>query len=170
MSGYVVGAVPAGTWLADGVQVVGLNDRPAALALGSKRREELVGGLVRGDIPPPVAMVSPRVGDVASGEPPLQPAQLDESEVLDQLERGPARLQTAAALFVIAELAYLVDDPGAEVVEVADEDLGSRRGRHCRAREGIAHLPVQQGHGGWRACALKAIPKRSIKRIAQLAR
>ena len=32
-----VGAVPAGTWLADGVQVVGLDDRPSALALGSQR-------------------------------------------------------------------------------------------------------------------------------------
>jgi hypothetical protein len=66
-------------------------------------------------------MVTPRVLDAATREAPLEPAHLDEGEVLDQLEWRPPRRQMAAALLDDVEGVDLVDDPAAEVVEVAEE-------------------------------------------------
>lgn len=74
----------------------------------------------------------------------------------------------AAALMLSRGLMPLEPYPGA---------LTPWRCRHigitgdgCDEEVAPRYNSVQQGHGGCRACALKAIPKRSIKRIAQLAR
>jgi hypothetical protein len=82
---------------------------------------------------PAIALaVGPRVTDVTALEAPLEPAQLDIAQVLDQLERGPAGRQAAAAEFGGGQGFELAGQLGPEVVEVAAEDLGARAGRSRR--------------------------------------
>src|SRR4051794_26581357 len=85
-----LGTVPAGAGPADRGQVVALYHGPGASGPGPERRNELLGWLVGRDVPTAVALVPPRLGDLPTLEPPLQPAHLHEREVPDELEGCPA--------------------------------------------------------------------------------
>src|SRR5215472_11541076 len=90
--------VPPGPGLAGLGQVVGLDDGPGAFRPGAQRRGQRLQRLIGSDVPPAVALVAPRVADVAAAlEPPLQPAHLDVGQVLEQVDGGPARRQPARA-------------------------------------------------------------------------
>jgi hypothetical protein len=83
------GAVPASSWSTDAGQVVSLDDGPATVGLGLECSDETFGGLFRFDVPPVGSSIAPRILDLTALEAPLEPAQLDEGEVLDQFPRGP---------------------------------------------------------------------------------
>jgi hypothetical protein len=124
-----VGAVPALAGLAHVVQVVGLDDGPGPPGLIQQVSQQGGQGLVRADMPPAALGVGPRIVDVAALEAPLEPAQLDVAQVLGQLERRPAGRQPAALQLGGGQGLELVGQPGPEVVQVAEEDLGARTRR-----------------------------------------
>src|ERR1700722_15009626 len=76
---------------ADVRQIMGLDRGPAASGLGAQRCYQLRQRLVGGDIPAAIPVIGPGVTDVAAFKAPLQPAQLVVGDMLEQLERGPAR-------------------------------------------------------------------------------
>jgi hypothetical protein len=126
------GAVPAGAGLAHLGQVMGLHDGPGPARLVAQAGQQAGKGRIRRNVPAAAVPVAPWVADVAALEAPLQPAQLDVAQVLGQLERRPAGGQAAAAEFGGGQRL----EPGGqlvpEVVQVAQEDLGARRGRGGR--------------------------------------
>jgi hypothetical protein len=138
------GAVPAGTGLPHLGQVVGLDDGAGPAGLIAQAGQQAGQGLVGTDPPAAVVLVAPRVANVAALEAPLQPAQLDVAQVLGQLKRDPAGRQAAAAEFGGGQRLELGGQPGPEVVQVAQEDLGARRGRSGRLGELVdaAYYPV----------------------------
>lgn len=64
------------------------------------------------------------------------------TEIADQLDGRPPRWKAATALLGLAQALDLGEDPGAKVVKVPEENLGSRRDREGRTREGFAHRPI----------------------------
>ena len=150
LQGRRVGAVPAVAGLADLGQVVGLDDGPAPPGLIAQVIQEAGERLVRTHVPAIAIAVGPRVADVMALEAPLEPAQLDIAQVLDQLERGPAGQQPAAGPFGGGQRLELAGQLGPEVVEVAQEDLGARAGRSRRfgKRFGLGNAePSSAGSG-----------------------
>src|SRR5215469_8735266 len=75
-------AVPALAGLPHLVKVVRRDHGMAPPCLSVQGGEQVVEGLLRGDVPAPIPLVAPWVGDGSSLEPPLQPAHLDIREVL----------------------------------------------------------------------------------------
>jgi hypothetical protein len=120
-----VGAVPAVAGLAGVVEVVGLDDLAGASGLLAQAGQEAGQGLVGPDMPAAVFLVRPRVGEVAALEAPLEPAQLDVAQVLEQLKRRPAGRQGAAAQLAGGQGLQLLGQPGPEIVQVAEEQLGA---------------------------------------------
>lgn len=123
--GRGVGAVPAGAGLACFVQGVGLDDGVGAGGLITEVGEQAGWRVAGGQGPAVVGAVGPGVGQVLALEAPLEPAALDVAEVLEQLKRGPAGRQAGAAQLGGGQRLDLVGQAGAEVVEVAEEDLGA---------------------------------------------
>jgi hypothetical protein len=100
LQGGRVGAVPAVTGLAHLVEVVGFDDGAGPAGLVGQAGQEAGQGLAGTDRPAAVLAVGPGVGEVAALEAPLEPAQLDVAQVLEQLQRRPAGRQPAAAQLV----------------------------------------------------------------------
>ena len=123
--GRGVGAFPAGAGLAYLVQGMGLDDGVGAGGLVAEVGEQGVGGVAGSKGPAVVGAVGPGVGEVLALEAPLEPAALDVTQVLEQLKRGPAGREAAAGQFGRGQRLDLVGQAGAEIVEVADEDLGA---------------------------------------------
>jgi hypothetical protein len=140
-------ARPALAGLADLGQLVALDDGRAARRLFGVRRQQVIQGLVRRDVPAAVALVAPRVADGAAFEAPLQPAPLDVDQVPEQFQRRPARRHDAAAQLAGGQLTQPGGEPVAEVAEVAEEHLRPRPGWGGR-------LGKRDGHGGTLAGAL----------------
>jgi hypothetical protein len=92
--------VPAVAGLAGLVEIVGLDDRSGPRGLVAQAGQEAGQGLLGPDRPAAVLVIGPRVGEVAALETPLEPAQLDVAQVLEQLQRRPAGRQPAAAQLV----------------------------------------------------------------------
>ena len=90
LKGGRLGTVPAGSRSTDTGQVVVLDDCPAANRLGLQGSKEILSGLLGCDAPPVASLVTPRLVHLTAIEAPLKPAQLDEGEVLDQLQRSPS--------------------------------------------------------------------------------
>jgi hypothetical protein len=138
--GRRVGAAPAVAGLTLLVQVVGLDDGagPPGLVVqvGQQARQRLLGS----DVPAAVFLIGPRVGEGTALEAPLEPAQLDVVQVLGQLNRRPAGRQPAAGQFGGGQRLQLVGQPGAEVVQVAKEDLGARADRGGRLGKGHGNV------------------------------
>jgi hypothetical protein len=139
LEGGRVRAVPALAGLAHLVQRVSLDDGPAARGLRVQVGQQRGGRLVRADGPAAVLLVTPRIADVAALEAPLQPAQLDVAQVLDQFERRPAGWQPAAPLFPGRQRLHLGRQAGPEEVQVAQEDLGAGGGRGGGFGERLGH-------------------------------
>jgi len=95
--------------------------------------------LVGGDVPAAITVVGPGVADTAAVEAPLQPAQLVMGDVLEQLDRRPARRKPAAPQLAGRQRFQFAHQPGPEIVEVAEEDLGARGHRNGGFRERQAH-------------------------------
>jgi hypothetical protein len=131
-----VGAVPALAGLADLAQVVGLDDGAGPPGLVVQVGQQARQGLLGSDVPAALLVIGPRVGEVAALEAPLEPAQLDVAQVLGQLQRRPAGRQAAAGQLGGGQRLQLGGQPGAEVVQVAEEDLGARAGRVGRLGKG----------------------------------
>jgi hypothetical protein len=131
-----VGVAPAVAGLADLVQVVGLDDGPGPRGLLVQAGQQGLAGLPGRDMPAAVLVIGPRVGDGAALEAPLEPAQLDVAQVLGQFQRRPAGRQPAAGQLGGGQRLQLGGQPGAEVVQVAEEDLGARAGRGGRLGKG----------------------------------
>jgi hypothetical protein len=126
LEGGRVGAVPALTGLARLVEVVGGDDDAAAFGLVAQVSEQRGGGFLVGDGPAVAVAVGPWVSDVAAFEAPLEPAPLDVAQVLEQLKGRPAGRQPGAPPLGGGQRLELGGDPGAEIAEVAEEDLGAR--------------------------------------------
>jgi len=77
-------ARPALAGFADLGQLMALDDGRAARRLLGVRRQQVVQGLARRDVPAAVALVAPRVADRAAFEAPLQPAPLHVGQVPEQ--------------------------------------------------------------------------------------
>jgi hypothetical protein len=120
-----VGVAPAVARLAGLVQVVGFDDGPGARGLLVQAGQQGLAGLPGPDMPAAVLVIGPRVVEGAALEAPLQPAQLDVAQVLGQLQRRPAGGQPAAGQFGGGQGLQLGGQPGAEEVQVAEEDLGA---------------------------------------------
>jgi hypothetical protein len=97
LQGGRIRAVPAFAGLAHLVEVVGFDDRAGPLGLVVQAGQEAGQGLVGTDCPAAVLVVGPGVGEVTALEAPLEPAQLDVAQVLEQFQRRPAGRQPAAA-------------------------------------------------------------------------
>jgi hypothetical protein len=130
--GRGVGAIPALAGLPDLVQIVGGHHGAGPPGLIAQVSQETGQGLLGTYLPAAVLLVGPRVGEVAALETPLEPAQLDMAQVLDQLERRPAGGQPAAAQLRGGQGGQLGGQPRPEVVKVAQEDVGPRGGRGGR--------------------------------------
>jgi hypothetical protein len=78
-------------------------------------------------------------GDRAAFEAPLQPPQLVMRNMLEQLDRRPAGRQPAAAQLAVRQGLKLAHQPGAEVLQVPEEDLGARGHRIGGLGEWQAH-------------------------------
>jgi hypothetical protein len=126
LQGRRVGAAPAVTGFPDVVEIVGLDDDPAPGGLLAQVSEEAREVLAGAEVPAAALAVGPRIADVTALEAPLQPAQLDVAQVLDQFERRPAGRQPATAQLGGGHPVELAGQPGPEVVQVAEEDLGTR--------------------------------------------
>ena len=83
--GWVAG--PPLPRLADLVEAVPAGDPRRGSATLAQRGTKVRGLLLGADVPAAVPGFAPRVPDVAALEPPLQPAQLDVRQVLDQGQR-----------------------------------------------------------------------------------
>jgi hypothetical protein len=101
---------PARARLARSREIGGLDDGSRSPGLGMQRRHQLLAGLLGPDIPATVAAVAERIGDLAAFEAPFDPPQFDEGQVLDELERGPARGQAAMAQFALGQSLDLHDN------------------------------------------------------------
>src|SRR5262249_52914562 len=129
---------------------------------------QVLEGLLREHVPAALALVAPRVRDVPSLEPPLQPAQLDVREVLEQLERGPARRHPAGPQLRGGQAAKPRGELSPEVGEVPGEHFGVRPGGGGRLGEGNCHgrhasggrpgaVPVY-AHAGYAVAIRKSSP------------
>ena len=136
VQGRRVGAAPAVAGLADLVQVVGLDDGAGPPGLVVQVGQQARQGLPGSDVPAAVLGIGPRVGEGAALEAPLEPAQLDVAQVFGQLQRRPAGGQPAAGQLGGGQRLQLGGQPGPEVVQVAEEDLGARAGRDGRLGKG----------------------------------
>jgi hypothetical protein len=134
--GRRVGAAPAVAGLGPVVQVVGLDDGAGPPGLVVQVDQQAGQALLGSDVPATVLVISPRVGEDTALEAPLEPAQLDVAQVLGQLQRRPAGRQPAAGQLGGGQRLQLGSQPGPEVVQVAEEDLGARAGRGGRLGEG----------------------------------
>jgi hypothetical protein len=130
--GRGVGAIPAVAGLPDLVEIVGRHDGAGPPGLIVQVSQEAGQVLLGTYLPAAGSLVAPRVGEVAALEAPLEPAQLDVAQMLDQLERRPAGGQPAAVELRGGQGRQLAGQPGPEVVQVAQEDLGPRGGRGGR--------------------------------------
>jgi hypothetical protein len=131
-----VGAAPAVAGLTPLVQVVRLDDDAGPPGLVVQVGQQAGQGLLGFDVPAALFLIGPRVGEGTALEAPLEPAQLDVAQVLGQLKRRPARRQPAAGQFGGGQRLQLVGQSVAEVVQVAEEDLGARAGRGGRLGKG----------------------------------
>jgi hypothetical protein len=147
--GRRVGAAPAVAGLARLVQVVGLDDDTGPSGLVVQASQQARQALLGSDVPAAVFVIGPRVGEGPALEAPLEPAQLDVTQVLGQLQRRPAGRQPAAGQLGGGQRLQLGGEPGAEVVQVAEEDLGARAGRGGRLGKWHGNDdPSQVGFGG----------------------
>ena len=137
-------ARPALAGLADLGQLVALDDGRAARRLFGVRRQQVVQGLVRRDVPAAVALVAPRVTDGAALEAPLQPAPLHVGQVPEQFQRRPARRHDAAAQLAGGQLTQPGGEPVTEVAEVAEEHLRPRPGWGNRRETGRSWRHVRR--------------------------
>ena len=135
LQGRGVGTGPAVAGFPGFVETVGFDDGAGPPGLIEQVGHEAGQGLPRADGPAVAIAVTPRVGELAAFEAPLEPAQLDVAQVLDQLQRRPAGRQPATAQFGGGQRLQLGGQPGPEVVQVAEEDLGARAGRGGRLGE-----------------------------------
>jgi len=144
-----VGASPAVAGFPDLVQVVGLDDGAGPLRLAAQVGQEAGQGLLGPDGPAAIAVVGPWVGEMTALEAPLEPAQLDVTQMPEQLERVPAGGQRASAELGGGEALQLAGQPGPEKVQVAEEDLGARAGRSGRLgkRHGDGSALLEWGQG-----------------------
>jgi hypothetical protein len=149
LQGRGVGAVPAVAGLADLIEIVGLHDGAGPPGLVEQVGHEAGQVLLGLGRPAAVGAVAPRVGDGAALEAPFEPAQLDVTQVLGQLQRRPAGWEPAAAQFGDGQGLQLAGQLGAEVVQVAEEDLGARAGRGGRLGKRYGYgEPSSGGLGG----------------------
>jgi hypothetical protein len=132
LQGGGVGAVPAVAGLAHVTEIVGLDDGAGCAGLVAQAGQQGRQGVLRSERPAAVHGVGPGVGEVAALEAPLEPAQLDVAQVLEQFQRRPAGRQPAAAQLGGGQGLQLAGQPVAEEVQVAQEDLGTRAGRGGR--------------------------------------
>jgi predicted RNA-binding Zn-ribbon protein involved in translation (DUF1610 family) len=132
LQGRGVGAGPAVAGFADLAEIVGFDDGAGPPGLVEQVGHEAGQGLLGPGRPAAVGAVAPRVSDRAALEAPLEPAQLDIAQVLGQLQRRPAGREPAAAQLGGGQGLQLAGQPGPEVVQVAEEDLGARAGRGGR--------------------------------------
>ena len=109
LEGCRAGSIPSVAGLTRVSQVVGLDDRPASGGLDVQRCGQLNNSLV-GGLPPSVLDVGPRPGDIASFEPPFQPAELGLDQVLEQLDRRPPGRQSAAPQLIVRQAVELAQD------------------------------------------------------------
>jgi hypothetical protein len=135
LQGGRVGAAPAVTGLSRLAEIMRLDDGPGPFGLRAQVSQEAGQGLAGAYGPAAAGPVAPWVADVAALEAPLQPAQLDVTQVLGQFERRPAGRQPARAQFGGGQGFELAGQPGPEVVQVAQEDPGARAGRGRRLGE-----------------------------------
>jgi hypothetical protein len=133
-------AVPALARLPDVGEIVRLDDRTAAVSLLTQAGQQCVQRFFRADVPPSVPLFGPWVVYNAPLEAPLEPAEFDEAQVLDQLERGPAGRQPAAAQLGGGQALELARQLGAEVIQVAEEHLGARTRGRGGFRERYGHI------------------------------
>jgi hypothetical protein len=139
LEGGRVGAVPAFTGLAHLVEVVGGDDEAAAFGLVAQAGQQRGRGFPVGDGPAIAVAVGPWVTDVAAFEAPLEPAPFDVAQVLEQLKGGPAGRQAGAPPLGGGQRFELGGEPGTEIAEVAEEDLGARVHRDRRREKRLGH-------------------------------
>jgi hypothetical protein len=132
LQGRRVGPVPAVAGLAHLAEIVGLDDGAGGAGLVAQAGQEGGQGVLRSDGPAAVDGVGPGVGEVAALEAPLEPAQLDVAQVLEQFQRGPGGRQPAAGQLGGGQGLQLAGQPVTEEVQVAEEDLGARGDRGGR--------------------------------------
>ena len=161
--GRGVGTFPTRSWPSRLGQVMSHDDGPAALALSSQRGHQLFQRLSFGDVPPVAAPVAPRVGDRATFEAPLEPAQLDIREVLEQLQRRPPRRQRTLSLRGLGQPLDLADDAGSEVVQVSEEHVGAGRNGTCRFGERLTHEGDYRRTTPWWPCPRTPAPRSDIR-------
>jgi hypothetical protein len=114
LEGRRVGTVPALAQLAHLVERVGGDDGAAPRGLDVQPVQQRGGRLFGPDGPAALRaalVVSPRVAHVPALEAPLQPAQLDVAQVLDQFERRPARRQPTPPLLFFRQREQLGGQP-----------------------------------------------------------
>ena len=124
----------------DLLEGVRLDDGPSAYAACGQGGHDVGRRLTRVDVPAAVLVVSPRVRYLLALEAPLEPAHLDEGQVLGELERRPSGRQLTPPEGVLREPRELVDQGGSEEVEIGEEHLTARvehgRGRGKRDTHG----------------------------------
>jgi tetratricopeptide (TPR) repeat protein len=153
-------AVPPVAGLPGLGEVVALDDRAAAASPAGQRGEQLIEGLIRRDMPTAVPLVAPGVADRAPLEAPLQPAELDVREVLEELQRRPARGETAPAQLIRWQLAELGGEAITEVIQVPQEHVGPGRGGPGGLGELHAHrAKLVTTAGRWRGGRLRPGPR-----------
>jgi hypothetical protein len=130
--GRGVGAVPALAGFPGRIEIVGLDDGAGPTGLVEQVGQEAGQGFLGPDGPAAIGVIGPWVGEGAALEAPLEPAQLDVAQVLGQLERCPAGRQPAAVQLGGGQGLQLAGQLGPEVVQVTQEDLGTRAGRSGR--------------------------------------
>src|SRR6185295_16362426 len=119
-----VRAVPSRAGRTRRRELVVLYHRAGMSALRSQRGDEVLASLLGRDIPSVLALITPRIADVAALKSPLDPAQFDVAQVLEQFQWSPSGRQPAAAQFVLGQRGHLRQHVFAEVVEVSKEHLG----------------------------------------------
>jgi hypothetical protein len=153
LQGRGVRAVPALTGLAHLVEVMGGDDGAAAFGLVAEVSEERGGCFFVSGGPAIAIAVGPGVTHVAAFETPLKPAPLNVAQVLEQLQGRPARRQPGATPLGRGQRLELAGHPGAEIVQVAQEDLGARIRRDGRREKRLRHAAPP-----WTASSRAIIP------------
>jgi hypothetical protein len=133
--------IPPFAGLSGVAEVVGFDDRRAARRLLGQFTKQVVERLLRRHVPPSVTPIGPGICHLAALEPPLEPAQLDEGQVFEQLQRRPAGREPAGPQLGLGQRAQLGLKPVAEEVEVPQVHLGPRPGWSGRLRKRHGHEP-----------------------------